>query len=372
MISLVEHLNNRHLSLLEVSRRTHLSVDRLSKIVEGEDASLAEMRKLSKALRIPLSTLVAGDQDEGQERVSVLLRQTLDQRERDITSAMAIISEQLRDVFEIAEGIPAQNRWLDLFKGLDASEEQAESFAAIFRRAFAQLDDYEPFPFLSQTLEELGVLISFGRDPQTEGVSASAAGHAVILLAPRSFRPRLLFTLAHETGHLVARHGQRNENFACMDGEVGGEIGATHRNEERFADAFASCLLLPRTGVLRTLELVRQHYKASGPLGDVEILSLSRIYNVSFEVAARRCEHLGLLPNHGARALYQRISDDFGNPERRADELGLAPRGEIPIQTSPSLVSEAARLVKEGNLSAGKAAEMINVPVTMLFAANSG
>ena len=372
MISLAEHLSNRHLSLLEVSRRTHMPVARLSQIVGGEDASLAEMRKLSKALRIPLSTLVAGDEEQGQERVSVLLRQTLDQRERNTTSSMAIISEQLRDVFEVAAGIPAQNGWLDLFRGLQANVEQAESFAAIFRRAFAQLDDHEPFRFLSQTLEELGVLIAFGRDPQTEGVSAFAGGHAVILLAPRSFRPRMLFTLAHETGHLVARHGQRNEDFAFMDSEVGGESGNNRQNEERFADAFASCLLLPGPGVLRTLELVRQHFRASGPLGDVEILALSRIYNVSFEVAARRCEHLGLLPDRGARALYQRISDDFGSPERRADELGLTARGDIPIQTSPALLAEAVNLVRDGRLSAGKAAELINVPVNMLFAANSG
>jgi Zn-dependent peptidase ImmA (M78 family) len=349
-----------------------MPVDRLSRIVEGEDASLAEMRKLSKALRIPLSTLVAEDQEEGQERVSVLLRQTLDQREHDTTSSMAIISEQLRDIFEVAAGIPTQNNWLDLFRDLQASVEQAENFAAIFRRAFAQLDDYDSFSFLSQTLEELGVLVAFGRDPQTEGVSAFAGGHAVILLAPRSFRPRMLFTLAHETGHLVARHGQRNEDFAFMDSEVGGGIGAGRQNDERFADAFASSLLLPRSGVLRTLELVRQHFRATGPLGDVEILALSRIYNVSFEVAARRCEYLGLLPGRGARALYQRISDDFGNPERRAEELGLAPRGEIPMQTSPSLVAEAARLVRDGRLSAGRAAELVNVPVTMLFAANSG
>lgn len=372
MISLAEHLNNRHLSLHEVSRRTQISIDRLSRLLEGADASLAEMRLLSRALRIPLSTLIGTVDEEGSERVNILLRRTLDQRERAISSSIAIISDQLNDVFEVTTGIQPQIQWLDIFRDLVATLDQAEAFARIFRRAFAQLDDYAPFPLLSQTLEELGVLVAFGRDPEVEGVSAYAQGHAVILLAPRKFRPRMLFTLAHEVGHLVARHGQRNEDFALMDGEVGNEVSSARTDEERFADAFASSLLLPRLGVLRALDLIRRHYSATGKLGDIEILELSRIYSVSFEVAARRCEQLGRLPQRGARALYQRISDEFGNPEIRARELGLSPRGDIPLQTSPTLIQEAARLVREGQMSAGRAAELINVPVTTLFAANSG
>ena len=147
---------------------------------------------------------------------------------------------------------------------------------------------------------------------------------------------------------------------------------APRRADEKFADAFASCVLLPRHGVLRAMKAIRQEVKASGPLGDVEILWLSRFFNVSFEVAARRCEQLTLLPARGARALYQKLKDDFGNPERRADQLGLPQREEIEINPSPALLRAAAEKVRAGAMSIGRAAELLNVPVSALFVANAG
>ncbi len=372
MISLVEHLNDRHLTLNEVARRTHLPLDRLSLIVSGADASLSEMKRISRALRLPLSSLLENDEGESGERVRVLLRQTLGQEGNDTASSMAVISAQLRDVLEVSSELKRHNAWLELFKGLAPTVEYAENFAMLFRRAFASVDDQEPFPHLARTVEDLGVLTVFSRDPRVEGISAIVDDLAIILLAPRSFRPRMLFTLAHELGHLVARHDRIHESFALMDQEVGsGRRREEQKQDERFADAFASCLLLPEKGVIRTLSIVREHYGAKGPLGDVEILILARIFSVSFEVAARRCEYLGLLPDRAARALYQKISDDYGSPERRADDLGLPPREELLLQTSPRLISEGARLVRIGRISAGRAAELINVPVSMIFAANA-
>ncbi|MGS0997109.1 ImmA/IrrE family metallo-endopeptidase [Rhodanobacter sp. UC4451_H18] len=372
MITLAEHMSNRHLTINEVSRRTHLPIDRLSLIVSGADASLSEMKKISRALKVPLSTLLDFSQDEEGERVQVLLRQTLGQRVDDIASSMAVISAQLRDILEVSSSLKRHDGWPDLFKGLSPAVDYAENFATIFRRAFASLDDQEPFPNLPQVVEELGVLLVFGRDPRVEGISAIVDNLAIILLAPRTFQPRMLFTLAHELGHLVARHDRIHDSFALMDDVVGGGYDRDAFKEgERFADAFASCLLMPAQGVYRTLSSVRDHFGAKGPLGDIEISVLARFFNVSFEVAARRCEYLDLLPHRGARALYQKISDDYGNPERRAEDLNLPPREEMLFQTSPRLIREGARLVREGRMSAGRAAELINVPISAIFSANA-
>jgi Zn-dependent peptidase ImmA (M78 family) len=343
--------------------------------MSGDEASLAEIRKISKAISVPLGSIGRPESGEDQVAAKLLLRQTIDQRARGMSSSLSIIGDQLNDILSIARFLPSNLNWLELFRGLVPSSENAENFASIFRRAFAQLDDQVPFQSLSATLEELGVFVCYGRDPKVEGVSAIVAGHALILLAPRTFKARMLFTLAHEVGHLVARHDLLKTDFARLDEEVGGDRSKTgsaeYRSEERFADAFAASLLMPRKGFLRMLDAVRTHYRAKGPLGDVEILTVAIFFGVSFEVAARRCEDLGLLEKRGARALYQMISDEHGNPEKRARELGLKEREEIPISASPRLLEVAAKLVEREELSAGKAAELLNVPISYLFAAHS-
>jgi Zn-dependent peptidase ImmA (M78 family) len=372
VIDLARQLQSRHLTLADAAGRAGLSTERLAHIVEGSDASLAEMRGIARALRVSLSFLL--DDPFTAEPLTVLLRQTLEQRSLgDADSFMPVVAAQLRDALEIARSMPSLGEWLNLFRDLTPSADTAETFAAIFRRGYAGLDDQAPFNHLPQVLEELRVHVLFGRAPKIEGVSAILEGHAFILLAPRSFLPRILFTLAHELGHLVARHDRRGQAFAQIDRTIGNAADAHQRRlDERFADAFASSVLLPRRGVLKVIDASRTRFQASGPLGDVEIAVVARFYGVSFEVAARRCEDLGLLPPQGARALYQRISDDYGNPERRADELGLPPRAPVVVAPSPSLLSEAARRVREGDLSAGRAAELLNVAVSTLYAANTG
>lgn len=374
-MDIAQHIADRSLTVSDVARRANLPVSRVSEIVSGDEASLAEIRKISKAIRVPLSSIGRPESTEDQSTSKLLLRQTIDQRARGMSSSLSIIGDQLNDILSVARTLPSSLNWLELFRGLTPDLENAENFAAIFRRAFAQLDDQVPFLSLATTLEELGVFVCYGKDPKVEGVSAIVEGHALILLAPRTFKARMLFTLAHEVGHLVARHDLLKTDFARLDEEVGGDRETAgsdeHRNEERFADAFAASLLMPRKGFLKALEAVRTHYRAKGPLGDVEILTTAIFFGVSFEVAARRCEGLGLLEPRGARAMYQKISDEHGNPEKRARELGLREREEIPISTSPRLLEAAAKLVEREELSAGKAAELLNVPISYLFAANS-
>lgn len=163
-------------------------------------------------------------------------------------------------------------------------------------------------------------------------------------------------------------------SYALLDNEKDFDdfSNTSRRAEEKFADEFACSLVLPRHGVLKALKAIRAQLKAAGPLGDVEILWLARFFGVSFEVAAKRCEQLTLLPARGARALYQKLTDDFGNPEKRAEQLGLPARENFEIDTSPALLHAATQRVRAGSLSVGRAAELLNVPVSALVAANAG
>jgi hypothetical protein len=106
-------------------------------------------------------------------------------------------------------------------------------------------------------------------------------------------------------------------------------------------------------------------------VGDVEILYLARYYSVSFEVAARRCEQLELIPRGAAIGLYQTISDHHGNPERRADEVGIEPRQQVDIPTSAWLMNLAREKISHGELSIGRAAEILNASKGAILSAGA-
>jgi Zn-dependent peptidase ImmA (M78 family) len=195
----------------------------------------------------------------------------------------------------------------------------------------------------------------------------------MMFLGARGFKQRMLFTVAHELGHLVAHHNDQATGYAHFDqaSEFGSKIDGPKKQEEWFADAFGSALLMPRHGLLLTLKQIREQIGAKGPLGDIEIAWLAHLFHVSFEVAARRCESLGLIPPRGARAFYQQLVKDYKNPENRARALGIPARPELYFETSPALMRIAVEKVQSGSISIGRVAELLNVPVTSIFVANA-
>jgi Zn-dependent peptidase ImmA (M78 family) len=184
----------------------------------------------------------------------------------------------------------------------------------------------------------------------------------------------MLFTLAHEIGHFVAQHHTNAAEFANLDFE--NEIGSWHAPRkplEAFADSFASALLLPGPAVALAIKTFREMQKISDPeLGDIEINLIARFFGVSFEVAGRRCEDLGLLRRGAARAIYEKITEEHKSPEKRAAEVGLPPRPELSFGTSKRLLKAAAAKIQTGEISTGRAAEALHVTISDLFAANVG
>jgi Zn-dependent peptidase ImmA (M78 family) len=177
----------------------------------------------------------------------------------------------------------------------------------------------------------------------------------------------MLFTLAHELGHLLAHHRQpRSAIF-----EVASQIGnINHRSKkEGFVDAFASALLMPQEGVGIALEQIRAGLNIQrDELGDVEILYLAILYGVSFEVAARRCEHLELLPEGGAYSLSDHVKKTYGNAEKLAREFGLPPRSPISFpRVSRNLIEAAAERVADGQVSIGWVTDRLGCSVSDLY-----
>lgn len=371
MTNITAHMASKNLTVEKAAKKAGMTPERFQQVAGGAKATLGEMRDIAKALQVPVSSLIERGR-EAAEPIKMLFRQTLEQREAvEVASHVDVLSAQVRDALSIARGLPSDLAWLDLFTGMEPAPANASAFADSFRQKFRGLDDLEPFPDLAQVLAAMGVLLLFSRDPTVEGVSAIVEGHAIVIIGPRTFKPRMLFTVAHELGHLVAHHDRRAQGYAHLDREADWSR-SPRRTEEKFADAFASAILLPQHGVLRALKVVREHLGISQqPLGAAEIAWIAHLFHVSFEVAARRFETFGLLPASGARAFYQRLQDDFKNPEKFAADVGVPARQELVIETTPALMQSAAAKVRAGKLSLGKAAELLNVPVSAIVVANS-
>ncbi|WP_082761555.1 XRE family transcriptional regulator [Burkholderia savannae] len=368
MINIATYLASRNLTIDKAAAKAGLSRDRFEQVVGGAKATLGEIRGIAKALKVPLSSLI----DNGRaEPIQVLFRKTLDRREVEIVPQVDAVSIQIRDALIIARDVPSNLIWLDAFEGVSWKSEQAEELASIFRDNIAKLDELEPLPNLARILSGVGVFILFSRDSTVDGASAIVDGYAFIILAARSFKPRMLFTIAHELGHLIAHHNVRASGYAHIDREVS-SLNFPRRAEEKFADAFASALLLPRAGVLNALKAIREQLAISKkPLGAIEIAWIAHLFHVSFEVAARRFESLDLLNPNGARALCQKIKDDFGNPEKFAASVDIPPRPDLSVETSSALLHTASKMISSGNLSIGKAADLLNVPISALVVANA-
>jgi Zn-dependent peptidase ImmA (M78 family) len=196
----------------------------------------------------------------------------------------------------------------------------------------------------------------------TDGASAFINNVPFIFLAPR-FEPRMLFTLAHELAHIIAHH-KEDADYLKIDGRIV-ELGRNKVKDEAFANAFASELLMPEEGVGYTLKSIREKLHMTNPsLSDIEIIYLSRIYGVSFEVAAKRCEDLNLLPKGGSVSLSEAIKKDFGTAEKRADALGIKERPKIIFpKVSSVLLGEAIDKIQSGEISIGKVSEILSIPM---------
>jgi Zn-dependent peptidase ImmA (M78 family) len=263
----------------------------------------------------------------------------------------------------------APPEWISRFRFEQETYQEAERLADEFRQMLLpddRIDD--PLTDLPRLIVDLGVILGRLETSRFEGASVVADGYPFVFVSPR-FSRRMLFTLAHEIGHLITHHRNSNRSVTFdLAGQIGG-LSRYRSHAEFFVNAFASVLLLPARGVGKFLQQVRKTLGITNPsIGDVEILYLSRFYGVSFEVAARRCEDLQLLPSGGAKSLADHLRDYFGGPEKRAEALRLPKREPVHIpRVSQNLLTVAAKKVEQGEVSIGWVTDRLNCSINDVY-----
>lgn len=372
MASFADTLKRSGLSVATLNKRTKLPSERIEQLLKGETPSMAEIRAIVDALKIRVEDL--REMTGTAERSLQLLFRSAAVGGKDVPEqAREALSRRVANPMSLLkDGMTVTALASDFKRGTGHAEWNAQQF----RRLFCQNDQLSPLLSLPRVaVDASGVVLIIIRNNSVDGASGFFDGIPFVVVSSR-FPARMLFTLAHELGHLVAHHDP-SQPSALIDQET--EIDAPQATSsataiERDANEFASALLLPAQAVGIALKAIREQggTAKSADLGDVEINYLARFFGVSFWTAALRCEALSLLPRGGAYALYQEIKDTSGTPEKRADEAGLPPRAKIDFSViSPALLASAVRQVRDGELSIGRAAELVGSSISDVVNANA-
>jgi Zn-dependent peptidase ImmA (M78 family) len=355
----------------EIADRANLPIQRIEELLKGGKAALSELRAIRAGLRVPMHVLARGRRPSESATLEPQFRSA-----RGANIDLDVTLERIATFVETAlELLPARDSIPDWLKGFNSRARtyiEADRLSKQFRALVYDHPDDEPAFNLPTVLGDLeGVVVSRLLFSRYEGVSLIAGNYCFIFVSPR-FQGRMLFTLAHELGHIIADHESGSDAIFERAGQIG-KFGERSR-KEAFVDAFASCLLLPDVGVGKALRAFRKHYGLErSNVTDLEILLLSRFYGVSFDVAARRCEDLRLLPRGAGFAISAQLKKQFGSPEKRAEELGLPPRQRVVLPAvSANLARAISQAISQGNASIGWVTDRLGLSIGEVFALNAG
>jgi len=353
----------------DLAKKSGVEMRRIDEILAGAEATMAELRAFASALRVQVTEFL--EPVENAEPVRMLFRHGFYRQEPPSADAEEPVARAFTQALELLGTFAPPQRWFGAVPVVEESYKGAEELSLWLRAHYCDGDYIGPVQGLAELMEQtLGIPVIVGGG-QIDGSSVVRRGWPMAYVAMRTFAPRMLFTLAHELGHLLVHHDLSRE-AAFVDEDI--EQAAWGKSKaEKFVDAFAATLLVPSQGIGIAFQKIREilSIKPDAPVGDIEIVFLSRIFGVSFMVAASRCEAVELLPKGGGASLYEQVKKEYGNPELKADALGIPAREEIDFPSfSRILMDEATRGVAAGSVSIGRAAEILKTTVASVVTSN--
>ena len=168
-----------------------------------------------------------------------------------------------------------------------------------------------------------------------------------IAVNARHPQDRRRWSLAHEYGHFLTDRFRSEVSLLRSHGRS--------RAGERFADAFARCLLMPAAGLRRRFNQLSR--AADGKITAAEICRLAHHYFVSVATMMLRLEELRLLPG----GTWERLRDRGFKVREAQRQLGLSlhPRDERALPLRYQYL--AALAYEKGKLTEGELARLLRV-----------
>ena len=232
--------------------------------------------------------------------------------------------------------------------GWTTPEDAAEEVATSERNRLGLGDG--PILSLRETLEsDVGVRVfSIELPSRVAGMfSYTEELGGCIVVNARHPEERRRWSMAHEYGHFLTRRFQAEVSM----------LGAYRRvpAAEKFADAFARCMLMPATGLRRRFNEMSR--AADGRITAAEVCRIAHHYFVSVEAMMLRLEELRLLPG----GTWDRLRDRGFKVREAQAQLGLLPHPSSDRLLPFRYQLLAARAYEEGNLTEGQLARVLRV-----------
>ena len=232
--------------------------------------------------------------------------------------------------------------------GWTTPEDAAEEVATSERNRLGLGDG--PILSLRETLEsDVGVRIfSIELPSRVAGMfSYTEELGGCIVVNARHPEERRRWSMAHEYGHFLTRRFQAEVSM----------LGAYRRvpAAEKFADAFARCMLMPATGLRRRFNEMSR--AADGRITAAEVCRIAHHYFVSVEAMMLRLEELRLLLG----GTWDRLRDRGFKVREAQTQLGLLPHPSSDRLLPFRYQLLAARAYEEGNLTEGQLARVLRV-----------
>ena len=142
MIDLQSLLDRFKLTPEQFAERANLSYDRVSELLSGEDASLAELRSIASAFKITLSDLISPGNKY--QRINLMFRRDIPKERLVDEISIDRLTKKIENSIEILGTEGDRFLWKDYFVVHEESYEVAERCAERFREIFFGGDTVSP------------------------------------------------------------------------------------------------------------------------------------------------------------------------------------------------------------------------------------
>lgn len=325
-----------------VSVQTHIGVSSLSEFENGKrEPRLSQLASLARVYKKPVTFFL---EDETPSQETVLWR------ERPSQNAEVIE----HDFLELCRRYSNLERWCnDVISPELPHVNPSQSSFSFFRaeevaqkvRKELNLGDRPSFSLLQVLEDKCGVKI-FHQEIEPTGTAASVKSARygwAILLNSKNSQERRNFDLAHELFHLLT--------WEVFGHHLEGQLGLPNAEEESFANAFASYLLMPEEEMRSAVEKRRR----DGKLSLAAIGEIAHQFQVSAEAVLWRVHRLYGLDREKTNTAIKQIR------ERHSYGQAQSEVGDELLRLPGRYQDLAYRALQQGELSIKKFAEYMNI-----------
>lgn len=341
-----------------ISKRTGISVERLQSISHGSSANLSELLALGKYLRIPVDAIGEFDDSTG----------VADMRLRSSSNPEMFYSSEMRvrlitDFILKEAGSNERNIQIEM-KASTENLRSIDDTSLVVRSLFHLEEEIGPIRDISKVISDSKLahvikLRGFGVD----GACVSIDGVNFIFVSAQ-YAPRMRFTVAHELAHIIFGHCRSrpiiDENIFNDDAGIA--------DDERLANTFASCLLMPVLGVTRFIAGFKQIFdQKNDSISSVEVAYIARFFGASFEAAGNRLEQIRIVDRGVTTSILSEIRKNFESAEAYMRSLPVKERyDEVPV-LSPALKQFVRAKIEDGQYSVSRVANIFGYTVNEVY-----